>query len=148
MHEDSIYKYSSLENKYLVAANKPKKVLKTHYVKSGESLSALAKKYNCTEQEIKAWNLLSSNYLKSGKKLSIYLEGNAIQNASSSANKTDLKQETFSGEFIYYTIRKGDTLWDIAQKYNGVSVDDLKQHNRSLNSNNLKTGTKIKIVKK
>ena len=148
MHEDSIYKYSSLENKYFVAVNKPKKVLKTHYVKSGESLSALAKKYNCTEQEIKAWNLLSSNYLKSGKKLSIYLEGNAIQNASSSANKTDLKQETFSGEFIYYTIRKGDTLWDIAQKYNGVSVDDLKQHNRSLNSNNLKTGTKIKIVKK
>ena len=148
MHEDSIYKYSSLENKYFVAANKPKKVLKTHYVKSGESLRAIAKKYNCTEQEIKAWNLLSSNYLKSGKKLSIYSEGSAIQNASSSANKTDLKQETFSGEYTYYTIRRGDTLWDIAQKYNGVSVDDLKRHNSSLNSNNLKTGTKIKVVKK
>jgi membrane-bound lytic murein transglycosylase D len=148
MHEDSIYKYSSLENKYLVAANKPKKVLKTHYVKSGESLRSIAKKYKCTEQEIKAWNLLSSNYLKSGKKLSIYLEENAKQDSSSSANKTDVKQETFSGEYTYYTILKGDTLWDIAQKYNGVSVDDLKRHNRSLNSNNLKTGTKIKIVKK
>jgi membrane-bound lytic murein transglycosylase D len=148
MHEDSIYKYSSLENKYLVAANKPKKVLKTHYVKSGESLRSIAKKYKCTEQEIKAWNLLSSNYLKSGKKLSIYSEENAKQDSSSSANKTDVKQETFSGEYTYYTILKGDTLWDIAQKYNGVSVDDLKRHNRSLNSNNLKTGTKIKIVKK
>ena len=54
----------------------------------------------------------------------------------------------FSGEYIYYTIRKGDTMWDIAQKYNGVSVDDIKRHNSSLNSNNLKAGTKIKIVTK
>jgi len=146
MNEDSIYKYSSLENKYLVAANKPKKVLKTHYVKSGESLRTIAKKYKCTEQEIKAWNLMSSNYVKSGKKLSIYVDGSTTH--SSSSTKTEVKQETFSGEYIYYTIRKGDTLWDIAQKYKGVSVDDLKRHNSSLNSNNLKTGTKIKIVKK
>ena len=148
MHEDSIYKYSSLENKYFVAASKPKKVLKTHYVKSGESLRSIAKKYKCTEQEIKAWNLLSSNYLKSGKKLSIYVDGNAKRDSSSSANKTDVKQETFSGEYTYYIIRKGDTLWDIAQKYNGVSVEDIKRHNSGLNSNNLKTGTKIKIAKK
>jgi membrane-bound lytic murein transglycosylase D len=148
MHEDSIYKYSSLENKYFVAANKPKKVLKTHYVKSGESLRSIAKKYKCTEQEIKAWNLLSSNYLKSGKKLSIYSEESAAKDASSSGNKTEQQQEPFSGEYTYYTIRKGDTLWDIAQKYNGISVEDIKRHNSSLNSNNLKTGTKIKIVKK
>ena len=91
---------------------------------------------------------MSSNYIKSGKKLSIYLDDNNFDGSSSSANKPDVKQETFSGEYTYYTIRKGDTLWDIAQKYNGVSVDDLKRDNSSLNSNNLKTGTKIKIVKK
>ena len=148
MNEDSIYKYSSLENKYFVAANKPKKVLKTHYVKSGESLRSIAKKYKCTEQEIKAWNLMSSSYVKSGKKLSIYVAGSTTNSSSSSSSSTTAKQETFSGEYTYYTIRKGDTLWDIAQKYNGVSVDDLKRANSSLNSNNLKTGTKIKIVKK
>ena len=148
MNEDSIYKYSSLENKYFVAANKPKKVLKTHYVKSGETMGSIAKKYKCTEQEIKAWNLLTSNYVRSGKKLSIYIDENATYNSASSANKTDVKQETFSGEYIYYTIRKGDTLWDIAQKYNGISVDDLMRDNSSLNSNNLITGTKIKIAKK
>lgn len=148
MSEDSIYKYSSLENKYFVAANKPKKILKTHYVKSGESLRSIAKKYNCTEEEIKAWNLMSSNYIRSGKKLSIYLEGSAKQGSSSSGNKTSVQPETFSGEYTYYIIRKGDTLWDIAQKYEDVSVDDLKQHNSSLNYNNLKTGTKINIVKK
>ena len=148
MHEDSIYNYSSLENKYLVAANKSKKILKTHYVKSGESMGSIAKKYKCTEQEIKAWNLLSSNYLKSGKKLLIYIEDSAKQGATSSTNKNDDTQEVFSGEYIYYTIRKGDTMWDIAQKYNGVSVDDIKRHNSSLNSNNLKAGTKIKIVTK
>jgi len=146
MNEDSIYHYSSLENKYLVAANKPKKILKTHYVKSGESIRSIAKKYNCTEQEIKAWNNKSSNYIKSGQKLSIYVPG-SLTNSSANEKPTEEK-ETFTGEFIYYTIRQGDTLWDIAQKYDGVSVDDLKRHNSSLNYNNLKTGTKIKIVKK
>ncbi len=111
-------------------------------------MGSIAKKYKCTEQEIKAWNLLSSNYLKSGKKLLIYIEDSAKQGATSSTNKNDDTQEVFSGEYIYYTIRKGDTMWDIAQKYNGVSVDDIKRHNSSLNSNNLKTGTQIRIVKK
>ena len=148
MHEDSIYKYSSLENKYLVAANKQKKILRTHYVKSGESMRYIAKKYKCTEQEIKAWNLLSSNSLKSGKKLLIYLKETVKQDASASTNKHDETQDFYSGEYTYYTIRKGDTMWDIAQKYDGVSVDDIKRHNSSLNSNNLKTGTQIRIVKK
>ena len=57
-------------------------------------------------------------------------------------------RRSYSGEYTYYTIRKGDTMWDIAQKYDGVSVDDIKRHNSSLNSNNLKTGTQIRIVKK
>ena len=111
-------------------------------------MGSIAKKYKCTEQEIKAWNLLSSDNLKSGKKLLIYIEETAKKDATSSKNKNDDAQEVFSGEYIYYTIRKGDTMWDIAQKYNGVSVDDIKRHNSSLNSNNLKAGTKIKIVTK
>ena len=41
-----------------------------------------------------------------------------------------------------YTIQKGDTLWEIAKKYDGLSVSKIKSLN-NLDSDNLKPGTKI-----
>ena len=41
-----------------------------------------------------------------------------------------------------YIIQKGDTLWDIAQKHDGLSVWKIKSLN-NLDSDNLKPGTKI-----
>ncbi len=150
MSEDSIYKYSSLEYKYLVAANKPKKIEKTHYIKKGESIHSIARKYDCTVQDIKAWNNRTSNYVKAGRKLIVYVPGSIPSGSSSSSSSSSKKSiPTYSeGEYIYYTIQKGDTLWDIANKHRGVSVDDLKRLNSHLNYNNLKTGTKIRIEKK
>lgn len=145
MHEDSIYKYSSLEYHHLVAANKPKRTEKIHYIKSGETMRSIAKKYDCTEDELRAWNNKTSNYLKTGRKLYVYVKNSSGSHSSSSTKAP--KKEEYTGEYTYYTIRKGDTLWDIAQKYNGISVNDLKRINSGLNSNNLKTGTKIKIGK-
>ena len=47
---------------------------------------------------------------------------------------------------VYYSIRQGDTLWDIA-KARGVSVEDLKSWNSQLNFNNMKPGQKIVVGK-
>ena len=41
-----------------------------------------------------------------------------------------------------YIIKQGDTLWDIANKYEGISVNELIKHN-NLNPNQLKPGEKI-----
>ena len=73
----------------------------------------------------------------------------------SSSFPTDSSPKRTKGEeknneregFIYYTIRKGDTLWDVAQRYDGVTMDDLKSENSHLNFKKLKTGTKIRIPK-
>ena len=43
-----------------------------YYVKKGEYLYAIAKKFNVSVNEIKSWNKLSSNNLKIGQKLEIY----------------------------------------------------------------------------
>jgi membrane-bound lytic murein transglycosylase D len=46
----------------------------------------------------------------------------------------------------FYTVRPGDTLWTISQKYDGVSVKDIMKTNRIKRAKTLKPGTTLKIV--
>ncbi len=48
-------------------------------------------------------------------------------------------------QYVYHVVQPGDTLWSIAQRYNGTSVDDLKRVNKIYNSKSLKPGTRLKI---
>ena len=51
-------------------------------------------------------------------------------------------------DYVYHKVQKGDTLWSIAQRYSGVTVNDLKKLN-PVAAKGLKAGTKIKVpVKK
>ncbi|HKR04872.1 MAG TPA: LysM peptidoglycan-binding domain-containing protein [Bacteroidia bacterium] len=49
-------------------------------------------------------------------------------------------------KFVYHLVQPGDTLWGIAQKYEGVTVAAIKKTNRITSSRNLKAGTKLKII--
>jgi len=49
-------------------------------------------------------------------------------------------------KYLYYTVRRGDTLWDIAKMYDGVTVDQIKRLNNISNTKRLKPGQKIKIA--
>jgi membrane-bound lytic murein transglycosylase D len=46
---------------------------------------------------------------------------------------------------IYYVVQPGDTLWNIAEKYDGVSLDKLKADNRSVVNRPIKAGDILKI---
>ena len=50
------------------------------------------------------------------------------------------------GKYLYHVVRKGDTLWDIAKEYDGVTVDQIKRLNNLRNNNRIKPGQKIKIA--
>ena len=57
------------------------------------------------------------------------------------------KVETINGEFVYYTVRKGENLWSIAKKYPGVSNKDIMRWN-GISENQVKDirpGQKLKI---
>src|SRR5690606_32557764 len=90
-----------------------------HKVEKGEYLASIARKYGVTITDIKTWNNLSSDNLEIGQTLKITP---VIQPASSSGYK-------------YHTIKQGDTLWSLAQKY-GTTVEKLRDwnnlHNRSI----------------
>jgi membrane-bound lytic murein transglycosylase D len=105
-----------------------------HKVKSGENLGLIAKKYKCTTTDLKEWNNLKNSRIYPNQKLLVYKP--ATKSASS------LKE----GKYLYHIVRKGDTLWDIAKEYDGVTVDKIKRLNHFKNSNKLKPGQKIKIA--
>lgn len=50
-----------------------------------------------------------------------------------------------ASSYKYYTVQKGDTLWSIANKHQGVTVNSLKSLNNNLRENRLAVGQKIKI---
>ena len=100
-------------------------------VAKGDYLGRIAKSHNVHVFEIKEWNKLKSTKLDIGDKLVIYVKkGNYL---------TPEKKILGNNE---YTIQKGDTLWDIAQKYNGLSVWKIKALN-NMENDNLKPGTTI-----
>ena len=112
-------------------------------VKSGDFLGKISDKYNCKVRDIKKWNNLRDNNLKVGQLLVIYSNKKIKSKPKSESKKVTLKP----GEsYTYYTIKKGDTLWEIAKKHPGISLNDIMDHNSGLNSNNLKLGKKIKIL--
>jgi len=156
MNQDSIY---AMENK--VAEAKKKEGIPTndpvpaneiiHKVRSGEVMGLIAQRYGVSVTQLKEWNNLWSSRIYPGQSLKIYSNQKvAVTTAVKKPEPQKTEQEVagnYNGEFRYYTIQPGDTLWDIAKKYEQVTVADLKKWNSNLNFKKLKPGDKIKISK-
>ena len=95
-------------------------------VQKGDTLYGIANKYGISVDELKAANNLSSNTLTIGKVLLI----------------PEVEEPETPDENIY-TVKSGDTLYSIANKY-GMTVDELKALN-NLTSNTLSIGQKLVI---
>ena len=115
-----------------------------HKVRSGETVSQIAERYHVSWKNVQRWNGLRGYRIKPGQKLKIYT--NRKSNVSSKSNtvvSTTKPKTTKNGPARYYTVRSGDTLWDIAQSQ-GTSVDDIKSLN-GMSSSRLKVGQKLRV---
>lgn len=143
-NEDKIYAYAAAE------FNKREKPLpklinndtKIRYrVRSGDYLGRIARKYGVRVSQIKQWNGLRSNNLKIGQRLTIYPRNHV----ASVAPKTTKKAVNSAGKQTY-KVKSGDSLWTIAQKFSGVSVQNIKDWN-DISGNKIKVGMTLIVSK-
>lgn len=109
-------------------------------VKKGDSLYSIAKKYNTTVDAIVKDNNLKNTNLSLGQNLKIRStsDNTTIEECFGEAYTPPTTENT-----INYTVKKGDSLYNIAKKYNTSVSDILKASN--LTSTNLSIGQVLKI---
>ena len=101
----------------------------TYIVKKGDSLYSIANKYNTTVDELKRINNLTSNILSIGQVLKL---------PSDKVSDVEKEENTIS-----YTVKKGDSLYSIARKYD-TTIDRIKDLN-NLTTNLLSIGQVLLI---
>ncbi|WP_028865141.1 LysM peptidoglycan-binding domain-containing protein [Psychromonas aquimarina] len=108
-------------------------------VRPGDSLGAIALKYNVKTTDLERWNQLSGQkYIKPGQKLKIFASTQSASNSvqAQSKNKT-------AGQ-VTYKVRPGDSLGLIAQKFK-VKSTDLERWNQLSGKKYIQPGQSLKI---
>ncbi|MGM0603010.1 MAG: LysM peptidoglycan-binding domain-containing protein [Bacillota bacterium] len=123
------------DNKPVDSEEKEENILIVHEVKSGDTLSEIADKYNTSIMALRDKNNLNTDFLNIGQK--IIIRNNKIDSDNSSQN------DKSSEDGVLYEVRKGDTLSEIANRFN-ITVSELKREN-NIKSNFIKVGQKLII---
>ena len=108
-----------------------------YVVKRGDVLGKIADRNHVSLTNLKRWNNIRGNTIRSGQRLVIYRNGGA----SALPAKNIARVTTKATPHIHY-VQPGDTLWTISRKYNGISVEKIKKLNH-LKGNEIKPGMKL-----
>ncbi|MBK8498974.1 MAG: LysM peptidoglycan-binding domain-containing protein [Flavobacteriales bacterium] len=110
-----------------------------HTVRSGESLGSIAHKYGTSVSELKRLNGMRNDMIHPGQKLVV-----KRTNAPASERTATAEPRSDNGA-LYHVVQPGDTLWSIAQRYQGVSVEDLRRLNAAVEREGLKPGSRLTV---
>ncbi len=158
------YTRKSKNGKIIYSQKPPKGYTRIVYtVKQGDNLGSIAERYRVRVNDILDWNNLYSTRIKAGQKIYILVPQKSTTNLVEKSNKVEekpqIKNNNTDGsqtksskvnnnktneQFIYYTVKQGDTLWDIIKKYPGITLNDLEQWN-NLSDHKIFPGQQLKI---
>ncbi len=116
-------------------------------IRSGDTLSTIARKFNTSVSVIKSANKLGSNRIRVNRSLLIPAAMKkdsqyALSDSQRRARKA--ARSAGSGSKIQYTVRSGDSLWSIAKRYK-VSVEALASWNSMVPRDPLRKGQTLQI---
>jgi membrane-bound lytic murein transglycosylase D len=117
-------------------------------VKRGDSLGKIASRHHTTIAKIKQWNHLRRDTIVPGQKLRIYHGRGPVATTTTASSGGSAKPATTTkGGYVTYTVRKGETLYSIANKFNGVTLNDIMRLNGLNRNSKIYAGQKLKIKK-
>lgn len=140
-------------------------------VKSGDNLGFISEWYDCRTRDLQNWNNIYGSRIYAGQKLKVYVPNGKVtkfknidnlsfqqkqQIEAKKNNKTDIsassgQQNTGqvldpNKKYIHYTIKSGDTLWDLTKKYPKNTVEELKKINNITDMKVIKPGYVLKVA--
>ncbi|GHG64075.1 lytic transglycosylase [Alishewanella longhuensis] len=114
-----------------------------YQVKSGDTLGAIAKRYQTTVSALTNLNKLSGNTIRIGQTLLIpRASGSDEQSAGPDLQNIGPAESSTQTEYI---VQRGDTLWDLSRKYD-VTVAQLRNWNKLASNAILNEGQVLQII--
>jgi membrane-bound lytic murein transglycosylase D len=119
-----------------------------HVVRSDETLSHIALRYGTDIKAIMRMNHIRSKHrIKAGQSLIIPLRGSTgfgREEVGKGLNRGRNPSDE-EGEALFYTVREGDTLWEISRS-KGVALESLCRWNGIHNASRIYPGDRLKIL--
>jgi membrane-bound lytic murein transglycosylase D len=137
-------------------------------VQDGDNLGFISDWYRVGLEDLRYWNNINRNTIRVGQKLVIYVDPSKSEyyskiNSLSFEDKQKMSGKTVpanaqpvtagltaetEGDFVTYTVRNGDTIWDIVKLFDNVTTSQVLALNNISDAAKIKIGQKLKIKKK
>jgi len=114
----------------------------SYTVRSGDSIWKISRKFNVTEKQLRVWNRLGwSNTIRPGQRL-------VVSSKAAPKKKTKVKSAAFKSsgplQKMVYTVRPGDTLWDIGREF-AVETRQIRSWNNLAENHVLQPGESLTL---
>jgi membrane-bound lytic murein transglycosylase D len=160
-----------VRSSYLPADIKGKTKL-IYSIKDGDNLGFISEWYHVGLSDLRYWNNIYRNTIHIGKKIVIYVDPSKSEyyskinimsfedkqkmvgkpGTSSLASTIPAAQSSLlsqsDGNYITYTVRYGDTIWDIVKLFDNVTTTEVLNLNNISDPGKIQVGQKLKIKKK
>jgi membrane-bound lytic murein transglycosylase D len=139
-------------------------------VKDGDNIGFIAEWYKVGLSDLRNWNNIYRNNIRVGQKIVVYVDppkseelskintmefaekqalvGKATVSAVQQPPATANGPGEIDGDYIIYTVRKGDSIWDIVKMFDNVTTTQVLSLNNITDPGKIKVGQKLKIKKK
>jgi membrane-bound lytic murein transglycosylase D len=155
---------TSATTNYFTPADVEGKAKVIYTVKSGDNVGFISEWFNVRASDLRYWNNINRNLIRVNQKLVVYVPEDQKEKYERINSMTFAQKQASAGKAVspvstqttasldsnyeYYTVRRGDTIWEIAQRYAGISPNDILKLNNLSSNSKLSIGQKLKIKTK